>query len=307
MELASLLILILLPPADATGDTALAIESSLRHELGEVTMAIAPDTLVTPAMWQGEAAQMRARFVAHVIWKARDRASIELLARPSAGAGSSGKVARELVFAPQDGKSERGRAIGLVIAALLRESPVSAWMESPRGRIEPAGGEDGRSRLVLGGLFAAERVRGGAWALGPELTYEFGLSRALRLRAAGTALFSSPDKYTEIGVGAGARWDLLLSQDGRHALGIGLGADIFHEGGTGPGEHGGGDSVWNAALAPNLGGRLTLWRTVRLASEAGLRATLRTMTLSTGEDTSLARYGLSRWRPYFALGLELGL
>ena len=307
MELASLLILILLPPADATGDTALAIESSLRHELGEVTMAIAPDTLVTPAMWQGEAAQMRARFVAHVIWKARDRASIELVARAPAASGPAGKATRDLDFAPEDGKSERGRAIGLVLAALLRESPVSAWMESPRGRAELAGGEGGSTRLVLGGLFAAERIRGGTWALGPELSYEFGLSQSLRLRAAGTALFSSPDKYTEIGVGVGAWWDLLRSQAGRHVLGVGLRADAFHEGGTGSGEHGGGDSVWNAALGPNLGGRLTLWRTVRLAGEAGLRATLRTMTLSTGEDTSLVKYGPSRWRPYCALGLELGL
>ncbi len=68
MEPAALLLLILLPPQDATGNLAVGIKTSLHGELGEVAMAVVPDSLVTPAMWQGENAHMRARFVARVVW-----------------------------------------------------------------------------------------------------------------------------------------------------------------------------------------------------------------------------------------------
>jgi hypothetical protein len=54
MELASLFLLLLLPPTDATGEMASALEASLHAELGDVAMAMAPDRLVTPAMLEGD-------------------------------------------------------------------------------------------------------------------------------------------------------------------------------------------------------------------------------------------------------------
>ena len=116
MELASLFLLILLPPADATGESAMAIQAALHDQLGEVTMAVAPDSVVTPAMWQQEKSQLRARFVAHLTWKGRDRASVELVALAAAGPGDT--VTRELSFASHDGKTERAGPGSVIYVAL---------------------------------------------------------------------------------------------------------------------------------------------------------------------------------------------
>jgi hypothetical protein len=310
MELASLILLILLPPADATGDTAAAVEASLHHQLGDVAIAIAPDTLVTPAMWQGEKSPMRARFVAHVVWTQKNRASIELTSFVANTKGKPVRTTRELPFADQDSNTERGRAIGLVLAELLRESPPSAWAGTA-GPVPAGAAEEKPSHLALGAMFATERVQSGNWAVGPELTYDFGLSDAFRVQASGDTLLSSINQYNEIGLGLGAGWDFLRSSRGRHALGVGLEVDAFHESATFGSEHPHSISAWNVALGAALGGHVTVWRTLRLVGEVDLRATLRpeTLPVTTIDDnvTTTVTYTLSRWRPAFALGLELAL
>lgn len=312
MELASLFLLILLPPADATGDTATAVTASLRRELGDVTMAIAPDTLVTPAMWQGEKAPMRARFVVHLVWK-KNTASIEVFSPSSAthGKDSAGfRRNRELSFAEQDSKAERGRAIGLVVAEMLRESPAAALATAgpaadkvDKAAVDPVA----PAHLVLGGLFAVEHVRAGNWAMGPALTYGFGLGEALRLQVSGFARFGSADQYVGIGADAGVFWDLLSSERGRHAFGPGLAAGLLRESATAAGEHGGSASKWSLVVGPSLGGRLTVWRTLRMVAEVGLRATSGTMRLTAGEELERTQITFSRWRPVFALGLAFAL
>ena len=306
MELASLFLLVLLPPADATGETATAVTTSLRHELGEVALALAPDSMVTPAMWQGEKAPMRATFVVRVVWQEKDKASIELLAASSSPAVKGFRGNRVLAFAPEDSKGEHGRAIGLVVAELLRESPASALVPAPAGADQTAG-SGSASRIAVGGMIAFERVRAGTWAMGPKLTYDFGLSEALRLQASGTALFSSTDQYNDIGVGVGIFWDFLISERGRHALGIGLGLDGLRESATGSGDNAAAPSKWNLAAGVGLGGRATVWRNLRVTGDFVLRATSGTMSLTTGEDSTRRQYAFSRWRPGFALGLAYAL
>ena len=301
MELATLFLLVLLPPADATGDTAAAVTASLRHELGDVAMAIAPDTLVTPAMWQGEKAQMHARFIVHLVWKDTDKASIEVFAPTSAKDTVGFRLTRELSFAPQDSKSERGRAIGLVVAELLRESPATTLAAAVPGSTSGS-----PSRLVLGGMFAVERVRTGNWAMGPELTYDFGLTEAVRLRGSGTALFGSADQYGGIGADIGIFWDLIRSGRGRHALGIGLDVGVLRESATAASDYSQGVSQWSLAFGPSLGGRLTFWRGLRIVSEVDLRATSGAMRVTLGDDKKVT-HTFSRWRPVFALGLEIAL
>ena len=308
MELASLFLLVLLPPADATGDTATAVSASLRHELGDVAMAIAPDTLVTPAMWQGEKATMRARFVVHLIWNGKDTASIEVFSPSSAPTTKGFRRSRAIAFSPQDSKTERGRAIGLVVAELLRESPASALaIQSVVGREILNAGPP--SHLVLGGMFVVERVATGNWAMGPELTYDFGLSETTRLQASGTALFLFGSTYQYIGIGAGVGvcWDFLRSQNGRHALGGGLEVDVLHESLTMASDDSRGAFKWNLALGANISGRMTVWRNLRVIGELDLRATSGIVSMTVGEEHSRTQYSFSRWRPVFALGLELAL
>jgi hypothetical protein len=305
MELASLFLLILLPPADATGDTAEAITVSLRHELGEVSMVIAPDTVVTPAMWQGEKAPMHARFVVHVTWAGKDKASVEVFSTSSRSAAEGFRRSRFLAFSPQDGKSERGRAIGLVAAELLRESPASVFAAETGARAAAADGPP--SHLVLGGMFALERVRSGNWAMGPELTYDLGLSQAVRLQVSAAALFSSTDHYSEFGGGVGGCWDFLHSENGRHALGIGLEVDVLHESALAASDNAAAASEWNIALAVSLSGRVTVWHKLRVISEVDLRAMTDTMSVTVGEDANRTTYSFSRWRPVFAVGLEYAM
>jgi hypothetical protein len=308
MELASLFLLVLLPPADATGDTAAAVTESLRSQLGDIAMAIAPDTLVTPAMWRGERAPMRARFVVHLVWKEKDTASIEIFSQTSAAGADGLPKPRELVFDAKDSKSERGRAIGLVVAELLRESPASALDTAILAAHKAATEPGSPSRMVLGGMFAIERVRAGNWAMGPELTYDFGLTDALRLQASGTVLFGSADQYTGIGGDVGVFWDFLRSERGRHALGIGLEAGARRESATwAASDNSRSVSKWNFAAGPSMRGRLTVWRTLRIVGEADLRATSETMSLIIGEDQGRTTHSFSRWRPVFALGLEFAL
>ncbi len=305
MELASLFLLVLLPPADATGDTATAVTASLRHELGEVSMAIAPDTMVTPAMWQGEKAPMRARFVVRVSWRQPDTASIEVFT-PSLAKDTPGfRTSRELAFFPQDSKAERGRAIGLVVAELLRESPASALVPAKPAEVKSESVSP--SHLVLGGMFATERVRSGNWAMGPELTYDFGLSEAVRLKASGTALFGSADQYSGIGADLGVFWDFLRSEHGRRALGVGLEAGLLRESAAGTSDYAQSTSKWNLAFGPSLAGRLTIWRALRIIGEADLRATSGTFSLTVGDDANQKQHAFSRLRPAFALGLEFAL
>ena len=311
MELATLFLLVLLPPADATGDTATAVTASLRRELGDVAMAIAPDTLVTPAMWQGEKAQMHARFVVHLVWKDKDRAGIEVFAPTSAKDGEGFRRSRDLAFSPQDSKAERGRAIGLVVAELLRESPASALVPAPPTVDSSTPGSGSPSHLVLGGMFATERVRTGNWAMGPELTYDFGLSEAVRLQISGAALFGSADQYTGVGAEVSVYWDFLRSQRGRHALGIGLAVGALRESATGSSDNAQSVSYWGLTYGPSLGGRLTVWRGLRIVGEASLRVTSGTMTVnldseSSGYDKKI-QHNFERLRPVFALGLDYAL
>jgi hypothetical protein len=307
MELTSLFLLVLLPPADATGDTATAVATSLRRELGDVAMALAPDTMVTPAMWQGENAPMRATFVVRVAWKDTNQASVELLASSASPAMRGGRGNRVLAFAPEDSKGERGRAIGLVVAELMRESPASALVPPPAAVVPAAGAAIGPpSHAAVGGMFASERARAGTWAMGPELTCNFGLSESLRLQVSGTALFSSTDQYANIGVGAGIHWDFLHSEGGRHALGIGLGLEALRESATSSGDDAQTNSQWSVALGGSLGGRLTVWRALRLTGELSLHAVSSAMALPT-EDNYVYRGSFSRFRPAFALGLAYAL
>jgi hypothetical protein len=304
MELAGLLLLILLPPSDATGDLPVAIEGSLRQELGAVSLAIAPDTLVTPAMYQGKAAQMPARFVAHVYWKDQDRVRIEIVAGSQAPADRTS--ARELAFAQVDSKSERGRAIGLALAELLRESPVSAWIETPRGPPPANAGQD--THLALGGMLAFEHIRNGNWATGPEATYDFGLGRAFRLGLAGAALFSSSNQYAEFGLSLGLTWEFLRSENRRHALGVGMKLGLWREAATVQySEHSSSDSCWSGALAASVHGRVTLWGSLRLVGEVDLRGASSGLSLTVGDDSVKTTTDYSRFRPLVALGLEYAL
>jgi hypothetical protein len=322
MELAALFLLVLMPPADATGETAEALTASLHAELGDVTMVLAPDTLVTPAMWQGEKASMHARFVAHVVWKDKNSATVDVLSNGDATRRAQFHESRNLAFTAADSKTERGRAIALVLAELLRESPAAALIV-PHPPAEAAA-----SRLTLAGLFAAERTLPGSWGLGPEVMVGLKLTEAFSVRGRGRALFGSSDaqypatndnggtrtatttdQYNNFGVGLEAVWKFLRSERDRHDLGIGLGVDVLHESASVPGERGQSTSGWNVALVPSLTGGVTIWRRLRLVGSLDARFLPIASTVQLGKDGGgiVKSFTNSKLRPAFALGLDLAL
>jgi hypothetical protein len=308
MELAALFLLVLMPPADATGETAEALTASLHAELGDVTMVLAPDTLVTPAMWQGEKASMHARFVAHVIWKNKNSVTVDVLSNGDATRRPQFHESRNLAFSAADSKTERGRAIALVLAELLRESPAAALIvPHPPG----AGSQAASSHVTVDGLFAAERAGTGSWAMGPEAHVGLGINEAFWVGASGRALFASANQYNGFGAGLEALWVFLGSEHSRYDLGLRAGVDMVHEAASGSGEHGQSASGWNVDFMPSLVGRLTVWRHFRLFGSLDghfLPASM-TVTHVTGEDTRRVTtpFTYSKFRPGFALGLELAL
>jgi hypothetical protein len=253
---------------------------------------------------------MRARFVVRVSRKNADSVRIDLLA----GSGSETyHGGRDLAFAPEDGKADRGRAIGLVIAELLRSSPTAAWTDGKAGgrpSVSP-------SRLQLGGAFAAEQPAAGLWAYGPALTYAFGLSEAFQLRASAMALFGARDQYKDMGLTAGANWDFLRWGQNHYALGVGLFGGYLYESATFTvGTHDysttSTPSQSNLEVGLNLRGRLAFWRSLRVVAEGGIRLMSNRIagpTTIPGDDgvTYPVKSPIvyQRWRPMFSVGLEL--
>jgi hypothetical protein len=298
MEPAALFLLLLLPHPDATGETATAIERSLRAELGDVAMATVPDTLVTPAMLEG---RYRARFVARVTWAGKDRATIEVVSSPSTPATAEYRASRVLTFSSQDRKAERGRAIGLVVAGLLRESPVAALSLGTASALSPPSPEHSRPGVVLGASFAMERANPGNWAMGTALHFDLRLLASLRLRVSGNALFG--DQFADVGSAVDVRYSFLQSNNERHGVAVGLGVLVFHESASTSGEHGGSNSQWNLGFWGGLSAHTTLWKSLRVVGQVGLRASARAMTVSYGEEESRGTMTFSRWRPELGLGL----
>jgi hypothetical protein len=306
MELAGLFLLLLLPASDASGELASAIETSLHHELGGVRVAIAPDTLVTPAMVHGKDAPMRARFVAQVTWSGANEANVAVV---STASGTDKQVARRMRFAKEDAASERGRAIGLVIAELLRESPPSLWMTAS----SPATGLGATAappHLVLGALLAMEKVGSGPWATGPALSYDFRLSPMFGIGATGTALFSSTNQYALLGLGVGLGWDFLHASDHRHGLGIVGVLSLRRESLTvSYREYTRSAAPWTGAAAAVLRGHVSVWRHLRLVAQAQVGTTFDALSITVGNarenEQTTVTYG--RFRPGFAIGLEYAL
>jgi hypothetical protein len=297
MELAPLFLLLLLPPADATGDMANALQVSLQSELGDVAMALAPDRLVTPAMLEGDNPAYRARFVAHVTWSGKDKASIEV--QSGREATTPYRASRVMSFAPRDRKAERGRAIGLVLAGLLRDSPpaVLGTASAPLAAIpEPA-----QKGLAVGAVFAVQRSRAGTWPVGPIFSFAAPLTETLGLQVSAGVLAS--DDTWQLPLAVEARWRFLRSHDDRRALALGLGAIVLRESASRGGDDDGGKtSLWNVGGVTSLSGYVTLGRSLRVLAHVELQALARAMTVRYGEEP-VRTMTFSRWRPAFGLGL----
>jgi hypothetical protein len=299
MELAPLFLLLLLPPADATGEMASAVEASLRSELGDVAMALVPDRLVTPAMLEGDNPPYRARFVARVTWSDRDKASIEVQSGRESKTATPYRASRVVTFSRGDRKAQRGRALGLVIAGLLRDSPPSVFGTAARPAPLP---EPTRQGASLGALLSVQRSKTGTWPVGPAFFVAWPLLDTLDLRISAGVL--AAQNYWQLPMTIAGTWRFLRSRDERQGVAIGLGAVLLRESGSqgSDDDDAGQVSMWNVGGVSSLSGHVTLGRSLRLLAQVELQALARRMTVRCVEDC-IRDTAFSRWRPAFGLGL----
>jgi hypothetical protein len=87
-----------------------------------------------------------------------------------------------------------------------------------------------------------------------------------------------------------------------------LEGDVIHESAALSADNATSGSDWHVALGAGLGGRLTVWRSLRLIGEFDVRAASGGMVLTAKDDTRVTgATSFSRWRPAFALGIELAI
>lgn len=323
MNSTTLFLLLLLPPADTSGDLAAGIQASLHAELGDVSLAVAPDTLVTPSMWQGERAQMHPRFVVRLSWRSPDEAEIGLI--PGNGAAPNYNETRTLKFSAQDSASERGRAIGLVTAELLRSSPAAVWADGKGGAISAP------RAFGIAAMMVMERPASGTWAYGPGLSFTLGLAETFRLGVSTIMTFAPAQgdatgggrlgSYQDIGATLDATWDFLFFARKRLRLGLGLDAGFFHESatisvGSATNDHGiPSQGLTNSSLAGTASLRASFapWTFFRVFAEAGIRgmsgALSGRVTQTSDDNRTPATFAIAfpAWRPVFSAGLELRL
>jgi hypothetical protein len=65
----------------------------------------------------------------------------------------------------------------------------------------------------------------------------------------------------------------------------------------------------NAAVGASLRGRVAIWKSLRLVAEGGMRALSAGMSATIHGDDNRpdTTYTYSRWRPGFAVGIELAM
>jgi hypothetical protein len=123
MELGSLLLLILLPPADAASDLASEVQAALDQDLGQVVIAVVSDEKGRQSTWRDRGGDFKSRFVSRLVWKNSQTATVDLYRGQSKAAPSDLVRTRDLNFSRSDSSRDRGRAIGLVLVQLMQELP----------------------------------------------------------------------------------------------------------------------------------------------------------------------------------------
>lgn len=305
MEFAKLLLLILLPSADAGTDMTAAIQAALYQDLGQVAIAVAPDTPSSRKSWQNPQGAFKARYVARFDWVAKRKARIELWRGDQVGKAKNRIGMREVSFAATDATAEQGRAIGLVIVQLMRELPDSdLFPPAPAAVAAAPVPPPAPPANFFVGRFNVEHARSGGWTYGPEVLALIRLSP--RLCAQGNVFvgMDGDEGYTEVGFGAGVAYFPLQSTDLRHGLGVGLRLGAFREW-VREGEE---DEVstkihWAPTVAGEVTGYVGIWRSLQAHAAMGLRGSTGELSFTVGEDSSRRTYTYGSWRPAFSVGL----
>ena len=300
MTVSAIVLLLLVPRADLGGDVVDAVLATLmstelhQHLVVQVD-ADRPGRLDVKAVARGPQAP---NFAARMVWQDGRRLSATLVVREVvSGSVPYRSISRAVAFAPGDAPREKGRALGLVLAAMLRSltglpDPDGESRANVAGNAPPAAeGESQRHALrLLGAMLLVSR---GEWAAGGEIGYRLAVSSRLGFRAAALArggrVSGIQSHVSTLGAGLGA--DVALIRSSSWTLAVTLDILAIRQGWTGTisssddssGRQG--NTVhWNAIFRPGVEGQLRLLRWLSIVGMVGFEVAA-SKESSTGEDT----------------------
>ena len=311
MEFASLLLLILLPASDAGTDMTAAIQAALYRDLGQVAIAVAPDTASSRKSWQEANGDYRAKYVTRFTWSRKHKARVELWRGQGVGDPKDRLGMREITFSPSDATAERGRALGLVVVQLMRELPeADLGMPKPTPQpvviveAPPAPTPSPRGHAAVA-LLSFSRAASGVWTYGPEIVASLHVLPHVSVQASIAFGQGSENGYSELGPGLGAAYFPWQSSDLRQGVGLGLRLGLYRESAQTGHEPPVTMRNWEVAATPQVLGYFGIWRQIQAHAAVGLRRDTGTFSTEVGDDSDRMRFTYSAWRPSFSLGLGL--
>jgi hypothetical protein len=298
MNVPTIVLLLLVPRSDVGGDVIKAVLSTLtatefNQQLAVQVDADRPGRLDVKAL--SRAAQAP-NFAARLVWQDERRLSATLVVRQVvSGSVPYQSMSRVVVFAPADAPREKGRALGLVLASMLRslaglpEPGAENVAVIPPATEIAAGGAQLHAVRLLGAVLL---VGDGEWAAGGEVGYRLALSPHLGFRSA--ALVRSgrvsgiQGGVSTVGAGIGADYFLIRSPS--WIMAVTLDVLAIRQGWTGvisvsDDKQTMGDTVhWNAIFRPGVEGQLRLTHWLSIVGLVGFEVAA-SKESQRGEDT----------------------
>ena len=276
MNPSAIVLLLLVPRADVGGEVVKGALSTLTTVEFNERLAVQVDA-DRPGRLDVKTSSRAARtpnFAARVAWQDERRLSATLVVREVLpGAGPYHSMSRAVVFAPEDAPREKGRALGLVLASMLRSlagipepgaPPVETAVESPRHSVR-----------LLGALLP---VSGSELSAGGEVSYRLAPSPHLGFRAAAVVREGSVSgiKGGVSTVGAGLGLDYVFVHSPSWTVAVALDILAIRQGWIGlitAADDGGGKTGntvhWNAIFRPSVEGQLHVWRWLSMVGIVG--------------------------------------
>jgi len=301
MSVPTIILLLLVPRSDMGGDVVSAVLATLNTELHQqLAVQVDADRPGRLDVKTISRVMQPPNFAARMVWQDERHLSATLVVREVvSGSVPYRSISRAVAFAPADAPREKGRALGLVLASMLRslaglpapdgESQADVAINAPSTTI--AEGETQRHAVRL--LGAALVVSGSEWAAGGEMGYRLALSPHLGFRASalvrGGRVSGIKGHVSTLGAGLGA--DATLIRSPSWTLAVPLDILVIRQGWIGvisaadDGAGRSGDTVrWNAIFRPGVEGQLHLSRWLSVVGLVGFEVAA-SKESSTGDDT----------------------
>jgi hypothetical protein len=308
MNSSAIILLLLVPKSDVGGEVVKGVMSTLTTVEFNERLAVQVDA-DRPGRLDAKAVSRAAHapnFAARVAWQDERRLSATLVVREVLpGSVPYHSMNRVVVFEPADSPREKGRALGLVLASMLR-SLAGVPEPAAESAVPPSSEVPQRHAVRL--LGALLLVSGGEWSAGGEVGYRLALSPHVGFRSA--ALLRSGRVSGITGavstVGAGIGGDYVFIRSPSWTVAMALDILAIRQGWIGQitaADDGGGKTGntvhWNAIFRPSVEGQLRVSRWLSIVGVVGFEVAA-SKESQKGEDSIV--HAPSQVYPLFMLG-----